>query len=222
MVVAQLKEPGNVTRGWMGVQVQPVTPEIADSLGLKEAKGALVAEPQPGSPAAKAGIEAGDVITAVNGKAVKDSRDLARQVGALAPGSQVKFDVLRKGQQKTVDLTLGTMPNDRQASTEQHEQGQPSQGAPGTPHLGLQLAPANQVGGSGDEGVAVLGVEPGSPAAEHGFQTGDVILDVGGKAVKSPSEVRDAMAAAHSQGKHDVLMRVKTANATRFVAVPLG
>src|SRR5690242_10161712 len=105
LVVAQLKEHGQVTRGWMGVQVQPVTPEIADSLGLKEAKGALVAEPQPGSPAAKAGIAAGDVITAVNGKAVKDSRDLARQVGGMAPGTQVKFDVVRKGQQKTVDLT---------------------------------------------------------------------------------------------------------------------
>jgi len=222
LVVAQLKEHGHVTRGWMGVQVQPVTPEIADSLGLKEAKGALVAEPQPGSPAAKAGIAAGDVITAVNGKAVKDSRDLARQVGGMAPGTQVKFDVVRKGQQKTVDLTLGTMPNEEQAAAEQHEQGQPSHGAPGTPHLGLQLAPANEVAGSGEQGVVVVGVEPDGPAAEHGFKTGDVILDVSGKAVAKPGDVRDAIAAARSQGKHDVLMRVKTAEATHFIAVPLG
>jgi len=219
MVVAQLKDKGQVTRGWMGVQVQPVTPEIADSLGLKEARGALVAEPQANSPAAKAGIVAGDVITAVNGTAIKDSRELARHVGAIAPGSEVKLDVLHDGQQKTVSLTLGEMPKDRQASAADQEQGQPAQG---TPHIGLQLAPAGEVGGSGDHGVAVLGVEPGSPAAERGFKTGDVILDVAGKAVSRPSEVRDALVAAHQQGKHQVLMRVKTADATRFVAVPLG
>ena len=84
-VVTQLKEHGSVTRGWIGVQIQPVTPDIADSLGLKKAQGALVAEPQKDSPAAKAGIEAGDVITAVDGKAVKDARDLARTIGAMAP-----------------------------------------------------------------------------------------------------------------------------------------
>jgi serine protease Do len=219
MVVAQLKDQGHVTRGWMGVQVQPVTPEIADSLGLKQAQGALVAEPQPNSPAAQAGVAAGDVITAVNGTAIKDSRDLARRVGAMAPGSEVKLDVLHDGQQKTVSLKLGELPRDRQASAGEQEHGQSSQGIP---HLGLQLAPAGEVGGSGDKGVAVLGVEPDSPAAEHGFKTGDVILDVAGKAVSNPGEVRDALVAARQQGKHDVLIRVKTADATRFVAVPVG
>src|SRR5207248_2455198 len=87
MVVAQLKDKGRVTRGWMGVQVQPVTKDIADSIGLKQTQGALVAEPQPGSPAAKAGIKSGDVITAMNGTPVKDSRDLARHVAQLAPGT---------------------------------------------------------------------------------------------------------------------------------------
>ena len=175
-------------------------------------------EPQPGSPAAKAGIAAGDVITAVNGNDVKDSRDLARQVGGMAPGTDVKLALLHDGQQKTVDLKLGEMPNRQQASADQ-EQTQPSNGAP---HLGLQLAPASEVDGAGDQGVAVLGVEPGSPAAEHGFKTGDLILDVSGKTVSRPSEVRDALVAAHQHGKHDVLMRVKTAEATRFIAVPLG
>ncbi|HUI94243.1 MAG TPA: Do family serine endopeptidase [Xanthobacteraceae bacterium] len=219
MVVAQLKDKGHVTRGWMGVAIQPVTPEIADSLGLKQARGAIVDEPQADSPAAKAGIAAGDVITAVNGDAIKDSRDLARRVGAMAPGSAVKLDVLHDGQQKTVSLTLGTMPNQQQASAGHEQQ---SQSSHGVPHLGLQLAPASDVEGAGDRGVAVVGVESGSPAAEHGLKTGDVILDVSGKAVSRPGEVRDALVAAHQQGKHDVLMRVKTADATRFVAVPLG
>src|SRR5262249_9349483 len=105
MVVTQLKDHGYVTRGWIGVQVQPVTAGIAESLGMKQAAGAMVDEPQVGSPAAKAGIEAGDVIVAVNGTAVKDSRDLARKVSVMAPGSSVKFDVLHKGATKTVTLT---------------------------------------------------------------------------------------------------------------------
>ena len=123
MVVAQLKDKGHVTRGWIGVQIQPVTPSIADSLGMKKAEGALVDEPQAGSPAAKAGIEAGDVITAVNGTPVKDARDLARKIGTMAPGTSVKLDVLRNGEAKTMTLTLGEMPNEQQAKadTETHE-----------------------------------------------------------------------------------------------------
>src|SRR5882757_3606807 len=105
-VVAQLKDKGSVTRGWIGVQIQSVTPEIADSLGLKTVQGALVAEPQSGGPAAKAGIEAGDVITAVNGAPLKDARELARQIGGLPPGTSVKLSILHKGAEKTVTLTL--------------------------------------------------------------------------------------------------------------------
>jgi serine protease Do len=221
MVVAQLKDKGRVTRGWMGVQVQPVTKDIADSMGLKQTEGALVAEPQPGSPAEKAGIKPGDVIMAVNGTPVKDSRDLARHVAQLAPGTSVKFDIVRDGESKSISLTLGELPNERQAQADTGQQG----AAPtaGVPHLGLQLAPAAEVDGAGSQGVAVVGVEQGGPAAERGLQTGDVILDVGGKQVTKPADVRDALVAAHKSGRHVVLMRVKTAQAaTRFVAVPLG
>jgi len=217
LVVNQLKDKGYVTRGWLGVQVQPVTADIADSLGLKQAKGAMVDNPQDGSPAAKAGIEAGDVITAVNGAEVKDARDLARNISTIAPGSSVKLDVLHKGQDKTVNVTLGEMPNDRQADAG----GQPSKEVASTPHLGLQLAPAADVQGSGDKGVVVTAVDPDGPAAEHGFRTGDVILNVGGKSVSNVGEVRSALNEAKGSGKHSVLMQVKTADATHFVAVPL-
>ncbi|MEH2545170.1 serine protease Do [Bradyrhizobium sp. AZCC 2262] len=110
-VVAELKDKGVVTRGWLGVQIQPVTKGIADSLGMKNAEGAMVDEPKNGSPAAKAGIQSGDVITALNGTPVKESRDLARQVAALAPGSSAKLDILRNGESKTLTVTLGELPN---------------------------------------------------------------------------------------------------------------
>jgi len=217
LVVAQLENQGHVTRGWMGVKVQPVTPDIADSLGLKKVEGALVEEPTPNSPAAKAGIAAGDVITAVNGKPIKGSRELAREVGMLAPGASVKFDLLHQGTSKTVNLTLGEMPRDQQANASEEQK--PAQNEP---HLGLRLAPANEVTGAGSDGVAVLGVEPGSPAADRGFKTGDAILQVGGKSVSSVNDVRSALNEAHTNGKHDVLMRVKTADRMHFVAVPIA
>ena len=217
LVVAQLKDKGYITRGWLGVQVQPVTADIADSLGMKQARGAMVDGPQDGSPAAKAGIESGDVITAVNGTAVKDSRDLARNISMMAPGTSVKLDILHKGEARTMTVALGEMPNDRQANA-----GDTQTNVAGTPHLGLRLAPASDVDGSGDKGVVVTAVDPSGPAAEHGFQTGDIILDVGGKTVSSPGDVRSALNSAKSSGKHSVLMRVKTADATRFVAVPFA
>ncbi len=219
LVVAELKDKGRVTRGWLGVQVQPVTADIADSLGLKQAKGAMVDNPQAGSPAAKAGIAAGDVITAVNGTGVKDSRDLARTISMMAPGSQVKLDVLHKGESKMMTLTLGETPNDRQANAGGEQR---SRETAGTPRLGLSLAPAREVEGAGDKGVVVTSVDPAGPAAEHGVQAGDVILNVGGKPVANAGDVRSALSEANANGKKSVLMQVKTADATRFVAVPLA
>jgi serine protease Do len=222
LVVAQLKDKGAVTRGWLGVQVQPVTAEIADSLGLKEARGAIVDNPQDGSPAAKAGIEAGDVITAVNGTAIKDSRDLARTIATLAPGSSVKLDVFHKGDSKTVTLALGELPNERQAQGNGKGDEGKAQPGNGAPRLGLALAPAGEVQGAGQKGVVVTEVDPQGPAAQRGIQTGDVILNVGGKPVANVGDVRSELAQAKSSGKNSVLLQIKNADATRFVAVPLA
>jgi serine protease Do len=220
-VIAQLKDHGSVTRGWIGVQIQPVTAEIADSLGLKKTGGALVAEPQAGGPAAKAGIEAGDVITSVNGNAVTDARDLAKKIGGIAPGTSIKLGILNKGAEKTVTLTLGELPNQREARASAQS---PEREAPGSDvgRLGLTLAPAGTVGGAGAQGVVVTGVDAGGVAADLGFKTGDVILDVAGKVVTSPADVRKALADARGDGKRNVLMRVKSGEATKFVALPLG
>jgi serine protease Do len=218
-VVAQLKDKGSVTRGWIGVQIQPVTQDIADSMSLKKAEGALVAEPQANGPAAKAGIEAGDVITSVNGEAIKNARDLARKIGGMAPGNSVKVVLLRKGSEKTVTMTLGELPNVREARASATPEDDRQSGLP---RFGLQLAPSGTVAGAAGDGVVVTNVTPGRLAAELGFKAGDVILDVGGTAVKSPADVRKALSGAQDGGKRTVLMRVKSGEGTRFVAVPLN
>ncbi len=217
-VVSQLKDHGSVTRGWIGVQIQPVTQDIADSLGLKKAEGALVAEPQADSPAVKAGIEAGDVITAVDGKTVKDARDLAKKIGAMPPKTSVKLAILHKGAEKTVTLTLGEMPAAKEARAETPSEN----GNVDLSKLGLTLAPAARVAGAGSEGVVVTGIDSSGVAADHGFSTGDVILEVAGKSVSTPADVRNSIASARTEGKRTVLFRVKKGDNSRFVALPVG
>ena len=219
-VIAQLKEHGSVTRGWIGVQIQPVTQEIADSLGLKKPEGALVAEPQANGPAAKAGIEAGDVISAVNGDQVKDARDLAKKIGSLAPKATVKLTVVHKGSEKAVSLTLGELPNAKEARAGSSEGS--DNGASDMGKLGLTLAPAARVAGAGSEGVVVTGVDSSGVAADRGFSTGDVILEIAGKSVSTPADVRSVVSSARTEGKHSVLVRVKSGGSTRFVALPVS
>ena len=218
-VVGQLKDHGKVVRGWIGVQIQPVTADIADSLGLKQAHGALVAEPQDGSPAAKAGVKSGDVILSLDGEQLPDARTLARRISGMAPGTAVKIGVFRNGKNEDLSMTLGELPKERVARAETGDQGNSGSDLP---HLGLSLAPAANVSGAGDQGVVVTRVDPDGAAAARGFKTGDVILDVAGKAVNAPADVSQALKAAQSEGKHTVLMRVKSDQGTHFVAVPAG
>src|SRR6266568_968230 len=167
-VVAQLKDKVSVSRGWIGVQIQPVTQDIADSLGLKRAEGALVADPQKDGPAAKAGVEAGDVITAVNGQSVKDARELARIIGGIAPGSTAKLDVLHKGKSKVVGLTLGQLPNAQEAKADIDADGKGSTHGTDVPRLGVTVAPAGKVDGAGKEGVVFMRGEPKGAASDRG------------------------------------------------------
>jgi serine protease Do len=215
-VVTQLRETGSVTRGWIGVQVQPVTKDIANSLGLGKAEGALVDELQPDGPASKAGLKPGDVIQSVAGEEVKDARDLAKKIAGIAPGQTASLGVFRDGSPTTVTMTVAKMPE--RAATEKKPNNDPR---PGAASFGLQLAPATTVGGEGTHGVVVTDIDPDGPAAERGVHAGDVILDVAGKAVDNPLELRDAVAEARSAGKQAVLMRVKSGDTARYIAVPL-
>ena len=221
-VIAQLKDKGSVSRGWIGVQIQPVTQDIAESMGLKRADGALVADPQKEGPAAKAGVEAGDVITAVNGQQVKDARELARIIGGLVPGSAAKLDLVHKGQDKMVSLTLAQLPNTQEAKADVEADEKRASHGTDVARLGLTIAPASKVDGAGNEGVVVMKVDPESAAADRGLKKGDVILEVAGRSVGNPSDVREAIEAARTDKKRSVLMRLRSGDASHFVAVPLA
>ncbi|GEL43788.1 serine peptidase [Methylorubrum extorquens] len=214
-VVDQLRTDGKVVRGYLGVQVQPVTKDIAEGLGLDKAKGALVNDAESGTPAAKAGLKSGDVIESVNGVPVNNARDLSRLIAGLKPGTEVKLAYLRGGESEVATVELGTLPGDSKVV----RRGDDAPG--GQARLGLSLAPASELG-LGDEGVAVMDVDPDGPAAARGIAQGDVILDVAGTSVSKPSEVQAQIRAAESSGRKAVLMRVKSARGqTRFIAVPL-
>ncbi|ACA20174.1 protease Do [Methylobacterium sp. 4-46] len=215
-VVDQLRTDGKVARGYLGLQIQPVTKDIAEGLGLDKAKGALVTSAQDGTPAAKAGLKSGDVVQAVNGDPVGDARELSRRIASMKPGTKVQLSYLRGGKTDTATVELATLPNDtRVAAREERGRGSDAQ-----PRLGLSLAPADAVG-AGQEGVAVVNVDPDGPAAAKGIEPGDVILDVGGQPVSSVSDVQGRIRAAERDGRKAVLMRVKSDKGTRFVAIAL-
>ena len=208
-VIGALEHGGVVPRGYLGVNIQPVTEEMAESMGLKTAKGAIVAEAMPGTPAAEAGIKAGDVITKLNGQLVDDAGDLTRRIGAFKPSDKVELTYMRDGAEKTAQITLA---DQKKASVAKADVSPAKeQGA-----LGIQIAPAKD----GDKGVAIVGVDPNGTAAEQGLAAGDIILDVAGKPVSTPEDVKSGIASARSQGKKAVMMRIQTADGARFVAVP--
>jgi serine protease Do len=217
---ANAAEGATSSRGWIGVQIQQVTSAIAESLGMKDSKGALVAEPMADSPAAKAGILSGDVITALNDNPVKDARDLAMQISSMAPGAAVNVTIWREGAEKSVSLTLSDMP--KQHAVRPVATPQPGTSGTDVPKLGLILASAEHVAGSGSEGVVVIDIDPNGLASGHGFKAGDIILDVGGKKVVTPVDVRNAIRDAQMNGKRAVLMRLKSDEATKFVAIPIA
>jgi serine protease Do len=211
-VVDQLKTGGAVARGWLGVEIQPVTQDIADSLGLKTASGALVAKESKDAPAAAAGVKIGDVVTAVNGQAVADPRELARRIADLGPKKSADLTIWRNGAQQTLSVTLGAMPNDKEAMNDLGTS-KPNAGQASVAKLGLTLE-------RGHDGVTITDVDPNSAAADHGLQQGDVILEASGKAVEQPAEVAQAFDAARTDGRKSVLLRVKSGDNVRFVALP--
>jgi serine protease Do len=214
-VVGALEHGGVVPRGYLGVNIQPLTAAMAESMGMKTDQGAIVDEAMPGTPATEAGLKPGDVITKLNGTPVKDAADLTLRIGSFKPGAKVELTYMRDGVEKTAQLTLAEQKTQKVAKAD-HSQTPKEQGA----QLGIQIAPANEVAGSGDKGVAIVGVDPNGTGAAQGLAAGDVILDVSGKPVSTPADVKSGIDSAKSQGKKAVMMRIQTADGARFVAVP--
>ena len=214
-IVPVLKEKGHIDRAWLGVQIQPVTEEIAQGLGLSEAKGALVDRPEAGGPGEKAGLKAGDVITKVNGATVADARDLAKKIGGMAPETKADLTVVRNGKEQDIRLTLGAMKNDQKETLAKAEGGGDQVGK-----LGLSVAPASTVEGAGKAGVVVTDLDPNGAAASSGIEPGDVILKIGDRDVASVKELRQALSDAAAKGRSKALALVKRGNEEHYLALP--
>ncbi|EJF81962.1 DegQ family serine endoprotease [Bartonella doshiae] len=214
-VVQQLIEKGSVQRGWLGVQIQSVTKEISESMGLKEAKGALVTDPLKG-PAEKAGIKAGDIILSVNNEKVNDVRDLARRIGNIRPGETVNIGIWRAGKESNIKVKLDSMPENKgkkdssQSSNGRHEADETLE------DYGLIVALADD-----GVGVVVTNVDPDSDAADKGIIPGDVIVTVNNKSVKKVSDITDIIKEAQKLGRNAILLQLRTNDQNRFVALPI-
>jgi serine protease Do len=213
-LIPQLVNTGEVTRGYLGVSIQSITPDLAKALKLEERQGALVSEVVQGSPAAQAGIHRGDVIVGFNGESVKDSHDLPAIVAKTPVGETATVTLRRDGKTQKVPVTVGKLPSERVTSEEPSHAGQTQ--------WGLQLQDvtpqmARQRGLADESGVMVVGVQPGSPAERAGLQRGDLIREVNRQPVQSVQDARDAFAKADT---HDALvLLVKRGQGSLFVAM---
>src|SRR3954453_2337750 len=225
-VVAQLEQHGKVSRGWLGVQIQEVTPAIASSLGLQGEHGALVAVVTPDSPGAKAGLKQGDVILTFNGNEVSRLRDLPRLVGESAPDTGVKMKVWRNGQRADLQATLGELPNNEQvaSATNGREQDESAR----ADALGMHLAPLNSQlrrelhTGKDVQGVVITQVDPGSTAAEVGLSEGDIVVAIDQQPVKTPQEAAAKLKEAAASPKKSALLLLDRRGVAQYVGVNLG
>ena len=218
-VIAQLKDHGSVERGWLGIQMQPMTPALAKALGLAKDEGVLVNEVQPDSPAAKGKLMQGDVITAFNGMAAKSPRDLALAVANARSGSEAKLGVWRAGHDQTLEVAIGAQAKEQVAAEAQKPDYAP---------VGMTLAPLTPEARSelglkaGAEGVVVAAVKPDSRAAESGIETGDVILRVGSEAVKTPDAAVARIHAAQKEKKEAIALLVSRDGTSYYLALQLA
>ena len=215
-VVDDLISSGSVTRGWLGVQIQPVTKDIADSLDLGKPTGTIVSKTQSDSPAAKAGLKAGDVILSVNDTMIKGPKMLAREIANLDPEAVVKITILRDGEKQDVNVTLGKLPTSKQAAVTSNDDEEEKKAASvDLDDLGLSITSSNG-------NVVVSDVVGDSVAADKGLKPGDVIVSVNGRDTKSINDVGRAVARAMENERKAILFQVQTGERSRFVALPFA
>lgn len=225
-VISQLREFGETRRGWLGVRIQPVTDEIAESLGMQRAMGALVAGVMQGGPVDDGTIQPGDVIVRFDGKQINAMRDLPRIVAESPVGKAVDVVIIRKGEEQTVAVTLGRLEDSDEASLDDPEAAQDDAPLAAAAVLGMTIAELDETTRQTFEivpevsGVVVTEVEAGSPAEERGIAAGDVITEIAQEAVSSPQEVLDRIDALRSQGRRNALLMLSSKTGElRFVTV---
>ncbi len=218
-VVEQLRAGGTVSRGWLGVKIQNVDDDTAASLGLTEAKGALVSEVTANGPAAAAGLKTQDTILQINADKIADSRDLARKIAEFTPDTTVDVKVWRNSGEQTVKVKLGLFPNSGDPMKPVESDEKPAKDQMELSQLGLTLMPARN--GSPKDGVVIAEVDAGSDAAEKGLKAGDIILEVSGQTVAQPDDVVSGVKKAQEMKRSAVLLHVKSGDQKRFVAVQL-
>jgi serine protease Do len=224
-IVSQLKETGRVERGWLGVQLQPMTDDLAAAVGLDEATGALIAAVQPDSPAEAAGFRAGDVILRYGDREITELRDLPRLVGGTRAGTEVEIEIWRDGARETLDVTIARLePEEPALAAAPTEPAEPEEAD--APRLGIAVAPLDETTRSlagieeGIEGVLVAGVDPQGPSAGQ-LRSGDVIRSVQGRDVTSPDELASVLDEV-AEDREAVLLRVWRGGAERFVGIRIA
>jgi serine protease Do len=229
-IVQQLLQGGRVTRGWIGVSIQGLDQDLARSLGLEEPRGALVGSVVPDGPAARAGIQQGDVILSYDGQLIEDSRDLTQRVGATSVGRASRIEVLRNGQRRTLNLRLAERPPEQTlASATPTPNATPeAPGAAGAQSsLGVSVRPLTAEDrtryelAANEAGMVVTNVDPASDVADKGVRPGDIILQAGGRGVRTVQELNTAADAARRAGR-PLLLQVDGRGGRRFLAAQIG
>ena len=222
-IVAELRQDGEVTRGWLGVMVQPITPQLAQGLEIPHRNGALIGNVVDGGPAARAGLKQGDVVTKVEGQKVEDAGELAWQVSQYDPGEQVDLTIWRNGEKMTQTVTLGERSDDKMAAAEPSVDGDAAAQLMGVKlaDIGPRTRERFDLPRNADE-VVVTKVAPGSPAARQGIQPGDVIAQIGRREVDTPRQVNELLRKAAQSGSDGVVVLLRRGGNSQFVPVPLA
>jgi serine protease Do len=215
-VMNQILDHGKVTRGYLGIIVQPITPAMAKALGRgDQSKGALVGDVTANSPAAAGGVERGDIILEVNGQPVGDSRELRNTIAMMLPGETAKLKVSRNGSTRDLSVKLGELPNSKEQAENQQE-GASKDALEGVSVENLDADTLQQLGlPASTKGVVVTGIDPNSPRAESGLQKGDVIQEVNHQPVRNVAEFKQAM---RKSGNNEALLLVNRGGNTLFIA----
>ncbi|WP_413711972.1 DegQ family serine endoprotease [Rhizobium sp. Rhizsp82] len=224
MIVAKLQKDGSIEHGYLGVQIQAVTKDVADAVGLSDAQGALVAAVSGDTPAARAGIKTGDIVTAVGGEAVKTPKDLSRLVADMSPGAKQTMTVWRDGKSTDLNVTIGGNDDGQKQAAADESDGKTQSG----PSIGVGLADLTPDARQelnlprSVNGAVVASVNPDKPAAAAGIQTGDVIVSVNDRPVHDASDAKAAVASAAKSGRKSVLLLIERGGNKTFVAVPFS